>query len=230
MLGFGLVMFTTLVSLVVGQIQSRRSGFSHLDKTLEVPVEKVNREFFLQGFRERLATLGFQPAGNEDTFHQGGVDLAALGSASHAKTKKLLTIRMQDSGPGKLTAVITLRYLTLIVIDTGEAAYRDAVLNFVSGNADEIVPVPTDSLMAINSLVGGIIGCGIAVYMIVSKELSLCIAITSIGVTEFMVGLLALFSINRKPAEITGRWKAVIGIVLSLAAIGTSVYFIIATT
>ena len=228
-LGFGVVMFTQVASLVVKQIQSGRSGFSHLDKTVEVPMPKFELGSFMQVFHERLKGLGFQAADDGANFIQGGPDLSGLGSASHAKTKKLLTFQANDSGPDQVTATLTFRYLDIIVVDTGESAYRDALLDFVSGRADGMIAVPNDSLMAMNSLIGGAIACVVAVLLVVFNRLGYWPAIPIIGVTEFTVGVLAIFSISQKPTEITGRWKAVVGMILSLAAIASSLFFIIMT-
>jgi len=229
LLGFGLVALSVILAIVAKQIQSGLSAFSHLSKTVELPLDKVNQEFFLKDFRRRLGSLGFKAVDDDTGFIQGSSDLAEFGAASHARTKKLLTLRFQDSGKDNLIASVTIRYLGLVVVDTGESAYRDAVLDLLSGKTDQMVSVPTESLLALNSLIGGMIACVVAVILVVSNQLPLWMAIPSIGVTEFAVGLLALFSISRKPAEITGRWKALAGIVLSLAAICLSVYFIIST-
>lgn len=230
-LGFALVMISFLAAIIAKQIQLGRAGFGHLAKTIELPLNKVNQEFHKQAFHHHLKSIGFKTVDNsEDNFIQGGADLTEFGAASHAKTKKMLTLRFQDSGADKVLAILTLRYLDIVVVDTGESAYRDAVLDFVTGKTDEMVAVPTESLLALNSLIGGVLACSIAAVLVTSNELSLWTAIPSIGVTELAVGLLALYSISRKPAEITGRWKAIAGIVLSLVAICLSLYFIIATT
>jgi len=50
----------------------------------------------------------------------------------------------------------------------------------------------------------------------------------TVAVPEFAVGLLALFSMSQKPGEISGRWKAIAGIIFSLAAVGIGLFFIIA--
>lgn len=226
-LGFGLVMFTQLVSLVARQIHSGRPGFGHLQRTIEVPIEKTNEEFFLKLFRQRLTALGFQPLDNDRSFVQGGVDIAALGSAVHAKKKKTLALQTRDSGPGQALVSMTVRYANPIVIDTGESAYRDALLDFVSGKSDHMATVPNESLMALNSFTGGIIAWIFGAILIATNRLGFWPALPILAVTEFAAGLLAIFSISQKPAEFTGRWKAVIGMILSLGAIAISIYFIV---
>jgi hypothetical protein len=228
-LGFGLVMLSIVIAIVARQFLSGRSGFSRLEKSLELPLNKLNQHFHQQAFLKRLEILGFKSAGADGQFIQGGADLAEFGAASHAKTKKMFSFQFKESGPDKILALVTLRYLDIVVVDTGEAAYRDAVLDFVTGKTDEMASVPTESLMALNSLIGGAAACCVAVALVVSDKVSLWTAIPSLGVTEFAVGLLALFSISRKPAEITGRWKAVVGIVLSMFAISLGLFFIIST-
>jgi hypothetical protein len=227
LLGFGLVMLSVIVAIVVKQFQSGGSAFSHMDRTVEVPLEKVNLDFFLNKFRQRLASLGFKPGENDANFVQGGTDLTEFAAASHARTKKLLTLRIEDPGTDKVTAFIALRYLGLVVVDTGESAYRDTVLDFVSGKTDEMAAIPTESLLALNSLIGGITACILAAILVATDNLPLWTAIPGVGVTEFAAGLLALYSISQKPGEILGRGKAVAGIVLSLAAVGISLYFMV---
>ena len=227
LLGFGLVMLSVIVAVMAKQIQSSGSAFSRLKKTIEVPLETVNLDFFLKNFRQRLASLGFKPAESDFSFIQGGADLTEFAAASHARTKKRLTLRIEDSGPDKATAFLTFSYLGLVVVDTGESAYRDTVLDFVSGKTDEMTAVPTESLLALNCLIGGAAACVLAIILVMTDNLALWTAIPGIGVTEFAAGLLAVYTISQKPDEITGRWKAVAGIVLSLAAIGISLYFII---
>lgn len=229
LLGFGLVLFSIVIAVVVKQIQSGRSPFSHLERTIELPLNRLNLDFHRQAFGRRLSTLGFKAAEGEGNFIQGGSDLAEFGAASHAKTRKRLTLRYQDAGAEKVLAVLTLLYLDIVVVDTGESAYRDAVLDFVTGKTDAMTSVPTESLMALNSLIGGAVACGVAGTLILSDQLSLWTAIPSLAVTEFAVGLLALFTISQKPAEITGRWKAITGIVLSLASICLGLAYIIST-
>ena len=45
-MGFALVIFTLVAAILVKQFQSGRSGLSRLDKTIEVPVHRINIEFF----------------------------------------------------------------------------------------------------------------------------------------------------------------------------------------
>ena len=152
-------MLSVIIAVIVKHLQSGGSAFSHLDKTIELPIDKINLDFFMRGFRRRLSSIGFQPSGGENNFTQGGPDLTQFGAASHARTKKILTLRCQESGTDTVTACLTLRYLGLVVVDTGESAYRDAVLDFISGDKDEMTAVPTESLLALNSLVGGVVAC-----------------------------------------------------------------------
>jgi hypothetical protein len=227
LLGFGLVMLSVVLAILIKQIQSGCLGLSHLSKSVEVPIDRVNLDFHKKFFRERLASLGFKPEDADGQFVQGGADLEGFGAGAHAKTKKLLTVAFRDAESERMVGTLTLRYAHVVGVDEGESAYCDAVLDFVSGKTDEMANVPRHSIMALNSLIGGVMSFILAVALVASDELGLWIAIPMLGITEFGSGLLALYSISRKPAEISGRWKAVAGILLSLTAICVGLYFII---
>ena len=229
-LGFGLVMLSILAAVICKQIQTGGAGFTHLSKTIRCPVERINWDFFMRRLHKRLDSLGFKPVGEDNVFTQAGVDLMEFGAASHTRTKKMLTVHSEETDAKTVTALLTLRYLGVVVVDTGESAYRDAVLDFVSGNKDEMVAVPTESLLALNSFIGGVIAAAIAAMMILSGNLGMWTAIPGIGVTEIAVGFLALYAIDQKPAEITGRWKAIAGIILSASAVVASIVYIITTS
>ena len=161
-LGFGLVALSVILAIIAKQIQAGLSAFGHLRKTVELSVNPSKPGFLPQRFSPAPRLAGFQPVDDGVDFIQGSSDLAEFGAASHASTKKLLTLHLKDSGPDNFIASVTLRYLGLVVVDTGESAYRDAILDFVSGKTDRMVAVPTESLLALNSLVGGLIACVVA--------------------------------------------------------------------
>ena len=227
LLGLGLVALSLLAAIVANQIQTGGEWFSHLSRTVKVPFDKLNTEFQRELFLKRLSSLGFQRAGSGDEFLQGGGPLINAGAASHAATKKMLTLRFEETEPGKMVAVITCRYLGVVAVDSGEATYRDAVLDYVTGQTDEMKLVPAPNLLAMNSLIGGLLACIVAAVLVISDQLSLWVAILTLGVTELGTGLLAAYFISQKPKEISGRGKAVWGVLLSLAAISVSLYYII---
>lgn len=226
-LGFGLVMLSVIAAILIKQVQSGGSIFSNLSRTVEVPLSRQNLDFYRQVFFQRIESLGFKATDVEGNYVQGGPDLGALGAVSHARTKKMLTVSFQTSGADQSVALLTLRYLNTVVVDSGEIAYRDAVLDFVSGKVEKMVPVPAENLLALNSLIGGLVACILAIVLVTSDELSLWLAIPTIGITEFGAGLLGLYAIGRRRGESSGRWKAIAGIVLSLAAVCAGAYFII---
>lgn len=229
LLGFGLVVFSLVAASLIKQLQSGTRVFSRLSKAIEVPFDKTNRDFHEKFFLERLASLGFKRVEDGEPFVQGGTDLGGLGAGPHAKTKKTLSLDFRDSGPGKAIATIRVSYTSIVGVDEGESAYCDAVLNFVSGNSDKMATVPRESILALDSFVGGILACLLAALLKVCGELGLWAAVLSLGVTEMALGVAALVTIVRKSPEMTGRWKAVAGIVLSASAVCLSLYFIIST-
>jgi hypothetical protein len=227
LLGLGLVALSLLAAIVANQIQTGGAWFSNLSRTVKFPLDKMNIDFQRQLFLKRLAALGFERAGSGDDFIQGGPQLMSVGAASHAATKKMLTLRFEDTEPDKAVAVIALHYLALVAVDSGEAAYRDAVLDYVTGRADEMRLVRAPNLLAMNSLIGGLLACAVAAVLVISDQLGLWVAIPTLGITELGTGLLALYFIGLKPKEISGAGKAVAGVLLSLAAICVSLYHII---
>ncbi len=222
-----MVLLSIIVAIIVKQMQSGYPAFGRLSKSVEVPIDKVNLEFHKKFFRGRLSSLGFRPADEADHFIQGSTDLGEFGAGPHARTKKILSLDYRDAGEERIMVTLRVRYAHVVGVDEGEAAYCDAVLDFVSGKTDAMANVPRHSIMALNCLIGGAMTCVLAIALVATDELALWLAIPTLGVTEFGVGLLALYSISRKQGEISGRWKAVVGIVLSLSAICVSLYFII---
>jgi len=227
LLGLGLVALSLLGAIVTNQIQTGGAWFSNLSRTVEFPLDRLNVDFQRGLFIKRLSVLGFERAGSGDDYLQGGADLTDIGAASHARTKKMMTLHFQDTEPGKAVALLTLRYLDMVVVDSGEAAYRDAVLDYVTGHTDDMKLVRAPSLLAMNSLIGGVLACTVAAALVMSDELSLWLAIPTLAVTELGAGLFALYSISQKPKEISGKGRAVAGVLLSLGAIFVSLYHII---
>src|SRR5207249_931528 len=137
--------------------------------------------------------------------------LQALG-ATHAKTSKQLDIAMSDTEPEGPRIFLTLQYLDPILGDTGESAYRDAILDYISGRAEAMKIVPNRSFAAVATLVGGVLAClSLVVLKAVqfhhAREPSLVL-----GITYILVGLLALLGIARKPGQATGANFAIGGI------------------
>ena len=113
---------------------------------------------------------------------------------------------------------MTLLYLDPILGDTGESAYRDAVLAYVSGQADSMTTVANSSFAAFTCLTGGIIAWVAVLYLKAMGYHPLWMPLTIVGITNVLTGFMAIYAIARKPAELTGMREAIIGILLAAAA------------
>jgi hypothetical protein len=158
-LGIGLVIASQVAAWLFGLV---RGGFKvgRLAKTIELPVSKDQLSSFLDTARRRLEELGFRPGEAADQFIQSGAVPGVLTSFTHAKTKKALTLTVHDGASPEPRVKLTLLYLDPILGDTGESAYRDAVLAYVSGQAGSMATVTNSSFAAFSCLTGGIIAPG----------------------------------------------------------------------
>jgi hypothetical protein len=216
-LGIVLVVATQMVSLGIRMVSGGfKSGY--LEKSIHFTLEKTHLAAFMEKFQSRMAELRFNPGNEAGQYLQGGKNFGEFGSFMHAKTSKMLTAQMVESGEGQLQVTMKLLYIDPIVADTGESSYRDAVLNYVSGQADQMITVPNPSLMALNSLVSGGAALILALLILLLGAARWWPAILTLAGTGFMVGLFAIVTILRKPKEITGKWSAIVGIILNVAA------------
>jgi hypothetical protein len=213
LMGVGVLLIALGSSIVLGGF---RVGF--LKKSLELAMPKEDAASFWENMQRRLEELGFKKA-EEGRYLQGGAQFGNPGSFAHSRTRKELTIRFRGSVPGQLIVTITLAFLRPIGADTGESAYRDAVLDYVTGKTDRMVLVPNRNLMALNSLAGGILACILAVFVVALKRWSFWPALLVLTITEMVLGLLGLWAALYRPAEITGKSVAAAGICLSLSAV-----------
>jgi hypothetical protein len=220
-LGAVLVAVTQGISLVV-RIVSGGFKSGHLEKSIQFTLDKALLSAFTQNFQLRLAELRFNSGNGAGQFFQGGVNFGELGSFMHAKTSKMLTAQMVESGENQVAVTLTLRYLDPIVADTGECSYRDAVLNYVSGQADQMVVVPNPSLMALNSFIGGMVAFILSLLLLVLGTRQWWQTVYVMALSEAVIGLMALISILRKPKEITGKWQAIAGLALNFASIAVA--------
>jgi hypothetical protein len=109
-------------------------------------------------------------------------------------------------------------FLDPIVGDTGESAYRDAVLDYVSGKSDAMQVVPNRSYAAFSSLVGGIFAwCALCVFKAMHIE-PLAPPIATLAITEAGIGIMGIVAIKKRSGELTGLGLAIGGIILSTAA------------
>lgn len=226
-LGFGLVMLTQVIALLVLHIRSGGGMPGYLERSTEVKVPKSKLGQFQEKFRHRLVELGFQPGANGSEFLQQEPPLENFGVFPHSKTPKKLTLRVEEADEDMMSAKFHLRYENFILVDTGESIYAAELLNFLSGRTETMRSVPNQSLTAWNSLVGGLLACGVSAYMISNHTRSLWPGIVILGVTEFAVGLAALAGMWLRRGEVVGRGKAIAGIILCGAAVVGSLAWIL---
>ena len=215
--GFGLVCASLISSWIVGAV-SGGFKFGRLARHIEVGFPSANLSGFLERFHRRAAELGFTPdeVSGEGNFLQGGTN-AGFGVFTHAKTLKRLQSRV-DSGGVQAKVTLHLCYLDLIVADTGESAYRDAVLDYLSGRADTMRVVPNRSFGAVNSLMGGIYAwLALGVLSLIGFE-PLLTPLLMLTVANFVIGIVAIAAIRRKPGELTGQGLALAGIAANVSA------------
>lgn len=217
LVGFGLVMASMILSwlaaIVLGGFK-----FGSLERRVAHQIAREEYAAFWERMRQRLVQIGFTPGPQPGIFLQGGSEFGNMSSFTHAKTKKELRATAYDNGAG-VTVELSLRYLDPIVGDSGETAYRDNVLDFVSGNIDEMQVVPNRSLGAITSFVGGSVAC---VSLVVMNQIGfqpIAPAICMVAFTYISTAIIAIVAIRSKPVEMTGLWLAIAGIGLCLLAI-----------
>jgi hypothetical protein len=217
LIGFGLVIGNILLSwlaaMVVGGFK-----FGSLERRVAHSIPREQYGAFLETLQQRLAELGFLAGAGEGIFVQGGAATGNLASFTHAKTRKELRVQGRDEG-GAITMELSLRYLDPIAGDSGESAYRDAVLDYVSGRTDVMQVVPNRSYSAVSSFVGGVLACAAMLVLKFNGYRPVTPPILMFAITEVGMAVLALNSIRQKPRELTGRWMAVAGIGLSVLAV-----------
>jgi hypothetical protein len=131
-----------------------------------------------------------------------------------------LTVRSDTAEP---RVELTLLYLDPILGDTGESAYRDAVLNYVSGQADSMATVSNSSFAAFTCLTGGMIAWAAVLYLKAADYHPLWMPMTIAAITNVITGFMAIYAIARRPRELTGTWEAIFGMIL---AAGSAAYAI----
>jgi hypothetical protein len=216
-LGIGLVMASQIAAWLFGLM---RGGFKfgRLARTLDFSLGKSQLPGFLETAHRRLAELGFRPGETAGQFIQAGALPGVLASFTHAKTRKALTLALREGEAPEAHVELTLLYLDPILGDTGESAYRDAVLAYVSGQADSMTTVPNQSFAAFTCLTGGIIAWAAVVYLKAADYHPLWMPLTILAITNVLTGLMAVYAIARRPGELTGTREALFGMILAAAA------------
>lgn len=215
-----LVALPIVIAMAIGFVWGG-CKFGHLQKRIEVDVDKEGLPTFFDRMNARLAELGFRQGSSPDEFLQGGHSSAPVNAAqfTHANTLKLLSVSTAEVGTGTSRAVLALGYLKPIAMDTGETAYLDAVLNYVSGQCDRMTVVANRSFFAFSSFVGGICAW-ISLVVLRSLHFHPIKDVMMPNSAAFLtLGVLAVVGIRRKPLELSGLRFAIIGIIASAAAL-----------
>ena len=228
-LGIGLVIASQVAAWLVGLV---RGGFKvgRLAKTIELSVSKDRLPLILDTAHRRLGELGFRPGEAAGQFVQSGAMPGILASFTHAKTKKALTLTVRDGNAPEAHVDLTLLYLDPILGDTGESAYRDAVLAYVSGQADSMTTVPNSSFAAFTCLTGGIIAWAAVLYLKAADYHPLWMPLTIVAITNLITGFMAVYAIVRRPGELTGTREAILGMILAAAAAAYAIAYSIQTS
>jgi len=216
MVGFGLVLGSMILSWVVALALG---GFKvgHLEKRITIQVGVEQWAAFLETIHRRLAELGFRHGDAEGVFIQDGSVLGDVTTFTHAKTRKQFEIISHENGT-QVTAEISLRYLEFIASDSGESAYRDAVLDYVSGNKNDMKVVPNQSFGALSCFTGGIVACLAVMILKLIQFKILLPPIIMLTAAEVSAGVMGIIAIRRRRDEITGLWLALSGIGLCALA------------
>src|SRR3954469_17079848 len=109
-LGIVLVVATQIVSLGI-RIVSGGFKAGHLEKSIHFTLDKTLLSVFTQNFQLRMAELRFDSGNGASQFFQGGSNFGEFGSFMHAKTSKMLTAQIVESGGGQVAVTLTLRYV-----------------------------------------------------------------------------------------------------------------------
>ncbi|MEK7781573.1 MAG: hypothetical protein AAB370_08765 [Verrucomicrobiota bacterium] len=217
LVGFGLVIGSMVLSWVAAIVLGGFK-FGSLERRVAHQIAREEYAAFWERMCQRLLQLGFTSGPQQGIFLQGGSEFGNMSSFTHAKTKKELRATAYDNGAG-VTVELSLRYLDPIVGDSGETAYRDNVLDFVSGNIAEMRVVPNRSFGAVNSFIGGSVACVSLVIMNLIGFQPILPAICMVAITYMVMAIIAIVAIRSKPGELTGLWLAIAGIGLGLLAI-----------
>lgn len=227
-LGIGLVIASQVAAWLVGLV---RGGFKvgRLAKTIELAVSKDQLPSFLDTAHRRLEELGFRPGESAGQFIQSGAVPGVLTSFTHAKTKKALTLTVHDGALADARVELALFYLDPILGDTGESAYRDAVLAYVSGQADSMAAVTNNSFAAFSCLTGGILAWAAVLYLKAAGYHPLWMPLTIVAITDVITGFMAIYAIVRRPRELTGTTEAILGMILAAAAAAYAIAYSVQT-
>ena len=217
LIGLGLVFGSLALSWIAAMVLGGFK-FGRLERRATYSIARDQYDAFWKTLRERLAELRFQAIDGERVYVQGGGGIGDVASSAHARTMKELRVQGHDDGAA-FTVEMSLRYLDPIMGDSGESAYRDAVLDYVSGRTGLMRVVPNCHFGALSSFVGGVVACTAMLVLKFMGYRPVMPPIQLVAITEASLAILALIVIRKKPRELTGQWLAVAAIALSVLAV-----------
>ncbi|MGZ4961971.1 MAG: hypothetical protein ACXWC8_05390 [Limisphaerales bacterium] len=215
-----LVALPILAAIAVGFVIGG-CRFGRLQKQIELQFDKQNLPSFFAKLNTRLAELGFRAGQIPTEYLQGGRGSIPVNAAqfTHANTLKRFSVATQEDGSEHCRATLSLSYLDPIVLDTGETTYRDAVLNYVSGQSDTMIVVPNRSFFALSSFVGGLCAW---ITLVVLRSIHygpIKDVMIPNSIAFVTIGVLGVIGTLRKPRELTGRWLAITGSIAAATAL-----------
>ena len=223
-ISFGLSLVTQIVVLLIANIFGEFK-FGSLARSVELNFDADKLDDFTRLFRERAEELGFirndYPENNETVFTQGGKS-GGIGF-THAKTKKKLRLRIEEESPANYRVTLSLKYTDPIVADTGESAYRDAVLDYLSGPEQEMICVTNVSHAGDCCFTGSLIALVVVIVnFIVGSSPTLNWGVAFFCLTSLVLGVKAIIAIRMNPQTLTGLYRSVFGIFLNTSLIASS--------
>ena len=226
---FGLVGAGIVLSVVLNIVFG---GFTvgKITRRLEVALPHEQLPAYLQRMNQRLGELGFLADGATGAFIQRGEQVGIPTSHTHAKSPKMLELFVDQSDPQQVKIGLSLRYLSLIVGDTGETAYADAVLNYVSNATDAMQLVANRSFMAFSSLVLSIWAWIAMIALKVFHIEPFTPTMLTLSITPIITSIVAIITIALKPRELRGLWLAIVGLAVSGLALGACVLLAVLKT
>src|SRR5689334_18295935 len=186
------------VGLILSWVLSIACGgfkIGRLARTIELAVPRDQLPTYLATLHHRLATLGFKGDVNTGSFEQQGSSVGDLGSSTHAKTHKVMNVSVDDSNGPEARIILALRYKELIVGDSGETAYANAVLAYVSNQTDSMQVVANRSFMAFSSLVFGVWTWVVLVALKVFRIEPFFAPILVLGITNVATSIMAIIAV-----------------------------------
>ena len=229
LLGFGTLMLAQIIAVVALHIRSGGGIPGYLERSTELKLPSAKRGEFLDGCRKRLTELGFKMGADNYEYIQSEPPLENFTEFPLSKTPKKVRIDFRDAEGGFVIAVLSVQYTDFVWVDSGESNYAASLLDYLSGRTETMRQVPNQSLTAWSSLAGGALAWVLTAALFITQFRMLWSAIVILGVIEFGVGLAALAGMWMKPGEVVGRGKAVLGVILNVSAVITSLSYVLST-